>query len=361
MRPGLPPPCPPAPHVTLLPLVPSYCSSILNSILVTGAAGFVGFHVAHRLLEQGHRVVGLDNLTDYYSVDLKRQRVAELAKLPGFEFAHVDVADRHALEQICQRQPLTRCVHLAAQPGVRYSLENPAAYVDSNLVGFGNILEAARHGRWQHLVYASSSSVYGANTKVPFAVDDRVDHPINLYAATKKANELMAHAYAHLFRLPTTGLRFFTVYGPWGRPDMAVWKFTEAIDAGRPIDVYNQGRMERDFTYIDDIVAGVLAVLESPPTASEGHDSVPYRLYNIGNHQPEKLETLIAAIESALGKKAERRMLPMQPGDMLRTYADIDSLRDEHGFEPTTPLRDGVQRFVDWYREWKSTSTAFQS
>lgn len=327
-----------------------------SSILVTGAAGFVGFHVAQQLLEAGHRVIGIDNLSPYYSVQLKQQRITELQKLSGFEFAKIDLADRAAVDAACRGQEIDRCIHLAAQPGVRYSLENPAAYVDSNLVGFANVLEAARDGQWRHPVYASSSSVYGANTKVPFAVEDRVDHPINLYAATKKANELMAHAYAHLFRIPTTGLRFFTVYGPWGRPDMAVWKFTAAIDAGEPIDVYNQGRMERDFTYVDDIVRGVLRVLEAPPPATDS--APPYRLYNIGNNRPEQLETLIAAIESALGKQANRRMLPMQPGDMLRTYADIDSIRADHGFQPTTSLDEGVRRFVQWYQQWKQSQAA---
>lgn len=343
------PKCP----INLFPTLISRPISVtsVKQILVTGAAGFIGYHVARRLAELGNHVVGLDNLSAYYSVELKQERVAELCQVDGFEFVRGDLADRDFVGQLLKTYEFNRCIHLAAQAGVRYSLEAPAAYVDSNLVAFANVLEAARDGGWEHLVYASSSSVYGANSKVPFSVEDRVDHPINLYAATKKANELMAYAYAHLFQIPMTGLRFFTVYGPWGRPDMAVWKFTEAIEAGRPIDVFNQGQMERDFTYIDDIVGGVLSVLGSPPAAGDG--AVPHRVYNIGNHRPEQLETLIAAIESALGKKAERRMLPMQPGDMLRTYADIDGIRRDHGFEPKTSIKEGVRKFVEWYRNWK--------
>lgn len=322
----------------------------MSKILVTGAAGFIGFHTAQRLLAAGRQVVGVDNLSPYYSVELKRRRLAELQKQPGFEFVELDLADRPAVDQLLSRETFAEAIHLAAQPGVRYSLENPSAYVDSNVVGFGNLLEAARQQEWRHFVYASSSSVYGANRDVPFSVDHPVDHPINLYAATKKANELMAHAYSHLFKLPMTGLRFFTVYGPWGRPDMAVWKFTEAILQGRPIDVYNRGQMERDFTYVDDIVTGVATVLASPPEASG--ETAPYKVYNIGNNRPEPLEKLIAAIESACGKQAERNLLPMQPGDMLRTYADIDALQRDHGFKPSTSIEEGVARFVDWYRSY---------
>ncbi|MEM8864351.1 MAG: NAD-dependent epimerase/dehydratase family protein [Planctomycetota bacterium] len=324
------------------------------------------------MLAQGQQVVGVDNLSPYYSVELKQRRIAELtgdqpAGNGSFEFVEADIADRPAMDQLFAEHEFDQAVHLAAQPGVRYSLENPSAYVDSNLVGFGNLLEAARNQQWKHFVFASSSSVYGANRQVPFSVDHSVDHPINLYAATKKANELMAHSYSHLFDLPTTGLRFFTVYGPWGRPDMAVWKFTEAILAGRPIDVYNRGQMERDFTYVDDIVTGVVTVLGSPPDSmdadsadpsSTGPNSAgagpPYRIYNIGNNQPEPLEKLIATIESALGEKAERNLLPMQPGDMLRTYADIDTLHRDHGFQPSTPLEEGIAAFVDWYQSYRN-------
>ncbi|MCX8107417.1 MAG: NAD-dependent epimerase [Verrucomicrobiae bacterium] len=330
-------------------------------ILVTGAAGFIGFHLARRLLQRGDTVVGLDNLNDYYDVSLKKARLALLDGNSNFEFARLDLADRPAMERLFATGRFDRVVHLAAQAGVRYSLVNPHAYVDSNLLGFMNILEGCRRHPVQHLVYASSSSVYGANTKLPFSVHDNVDHPLSLYAATKKANELMAHTYSHLYNLPTTGLRFFTVYGPWGRPDMAMFKFTRAILAGEPIDVYNHGRMQRDFTYIDDIVEGVVRVLDRIPTGNPDWDGsapdpgtsrAPYRIYNIGNHRPVELLYLIDLLERALGKRAERRLLPMQPGDVPTTFADIDDLRLDTGFVPLTPIEEGVSKFVAWYREY---------
>ncbi|MEX0726809.1 MAG: NAD-dependent epimerase [Planctomycetaceae bacterium] len=333
----------------------------MSTYLVTGAAGFIGFHVARRLLERGDRVVGLDNVNDYYSVQLKRDRLAILEGNGNFSFEEVDLADRAGLEKPFAQNEFKAVIHLAAQAGVRYSLENPSAYVSSNLVGFGNILELCRHHRLGHLVYASSSSVYGANRRMPFSVHDNVDHPLSLYAATKKANELMAHTYSHLFGLPTTGLRFFTVYGPWGRPDMAVFKFTKAILAGKPIDVYNDGQMRRDFTYIDDIVAGILRVTETIPTpnpewSAEQPDPscsfAPYRVYNIGNNRPVELMHLIAVLEQAIGKPAAKNMLPMQPGDVLETYADISDLERDVGFRPTTSIEEGVKRFVEWYREY---------
>lgn len=321
----------------------------MRRILVTGAAGFIGFHTCKRLLAAGAHVTGVDNLNDYYRVDLKRSRLASLSA-SGFEFRELDLADRAGTSMLATETKFDACVHLAAQAGVRYSLENPSAYIDSNLVAFGNVLEMARSQSWGHLVFASSSSVYGANRKAPFSEQDRVDNPINLYAATKKANELMANAYSHLYRLPMTGLRFFTVYGPWGRPDMAVWKFTKAVLDGCPIPVYNHGKMERDFTYIDDIVRGVTKVLASPPGDAGGPP--PIRIYNIGNNQPEQLETLIACIERACGTEAKRDLLPMQAGDMIRTSANIDALKSDFGFQPATKLQDGVDRFVDWYRTW---------
>ncbi|MBL8482612.1 MAG: NAD-dependent epimerase [Rhodocyclaceae bacterium] len=328
-------------------------------VLVTGSAGFIGMHCAQRLLARGDTVVGLDNLNDYYDPALKHARLAQLETAPLFRFERMDVADGAALAALFAREKFDRVVHLAAQAGVRYSLENPHAYVQSNLVGFTNVLEACRHHACAHLVYASSSSVYGGNRRLPFSEHDSVDHPVSLYAATKKANELMAHTYSHLFGLPTTGLRFFTVYGPWGRPDMALFKFTRAILAGEAIDVYGQGAMQRDFTYIDDIVEGVLRALDRAPAPDAGFDTqnpdaarswAPYRVFNIGNHAPVGLMDFIAALETAIGRKAAMRMLPMQPGDVQATYADIGELQSWCGFAPGTPIDVGVGRFVAWYR-----------
>lgn len=330
-------------------------------ILLTGAAGFIGSTAAHRLLARGDTVVGLDNLNDYYDVRLKEDRLARLLPHPGFGFVKMDVADRPGIERLFAEGGFDRVIHLAAQAGVRYSLKNPHAYVDSNLVGFMNILEGCRHARVQHLVYASSSSVYGGNTKMPFSEADSVDHPVSMYAATKKANELMAHTYSHLFGLPTTGLRFFTVYGPWGRPDMALFLFTKAILEGRPIDVFNHGNMQRDFTYVDDIVEGVIRVLDRPaepdpafdPLApNPGTGSAPYRVFNIGNHDPVPLLDFIAAIEEALGRKAQKNLLPLQDGDVPATYADVDALSAWTGFAPKTDIRTGIGRFVAWYRDY---------
>jgi UDP-glucuronate 4-epimerase len=328
-------------------------------ILVTGAAGFIGSHVALRLLARGDTVIGLDNLNDYYDVSLKEARLARLTSQPGFRFVKLDVADREGMATVFQQERPQRVVHLAAQAGVRYSLQNPHAYIDSNLVGFMNILEGCRHTNVEHLVYASSSSVYGGNTRMPFSEHDNIDHPVSLYAATKKANELMAHTYSHLFRVPTTGLRFFTVYGPWGRPDMALFLFTRAILDGRPIDVFNHGRMVRDFTYVDDIVEGVIRVVDRPADPNPAFDAAspdpatsnaPYRVFNIGNSQPTPLADYIEAIEDALGKKAEKNYLPMQPGDVPATSANTDELDAWVGFKPGTPVREGVRRFVAWYR-----------
>jgi UDP-glucuronate 4-epimerase len=329
-------------------------------VLVTGAAGFIGAHVSAALLDRGDEVVGFDNVNDYYDPTLKEARLARLDQRNGFEFFRGDLADRSALDAAFDRSP-DRVVHLAAQAGVRYSLKNPHAYVDSNIRGTLNVLEACRQRGTDHLVYASSSSVYGANTSMPFSVHDNVDHPVSLYAASKKANELMAHTYSHLFGIPTTGLRFFTVYGPWGRPDMALFLFTRAILEGRPIDVFNEGRMRRDFTYIDDISEGVVKVLENvaSPNPSWSGDSpdpatstAPYRLYNIGNHSPVELMAFIRAIEQALGKRADINLLPMQPGDVAATYADIDDLARDVGFSPATPIEVGIGHFVDWYRQY---------
>jgi len=328
-------------------------------VLVTGAAGFIGFHTASRLLDRGDAVVGLDNLNDYYDVSLKHARLERLSAHQRFRFEKLDLAKRDDIAALFAREKFDRVIHLAAQAGVRYSLQNPFAYIDSNLTGFTSILEGCRHNGVQHLVYASSSSVYGANEATPFSVHQNVDHPMSLYAATKKANELMAHCYSHLYRLPTTGLRFFTVYGPWGRPDMAMFLFTRAILAGKPIDVFNNGDMQRDFTYIDDIVEGVVRTCDNVATADPAWSgrqpdpatsSAPYRLYNIGNNHPEQLTRLIEVIEQALGKKAERNYLPMAPGDVRATYADVEDLVRDVGFQPATPLEVGVQRFVDWYR-----------
>ena len=334
----------------------------MAKILVTGAAGFIGYHTAARLLARGDIVVGLDSLSDYYDVSLKEARLARLRPNKRFRFEHLDVADRAAMPALFARERFDRVVHLAAQAGVRYSLQNPHAYVDANVVGFMNILEGCRHNPVEHLVYASSSSVYGANTQMPFAVHDNVDHPVSLYAATKKANELMAHCYSHLYGIPTTGLRFFTVYGPWGRPDMALFLFTKAILEGRAIDVFNHGRMQRDFTYIDDIVEGVVRVTDTTAMpnakwAGEMPDPAtsraPYRVYNIGNNSPVELGRMIEVLEDALGRTAKKRMLDMQPGDVRRTYADIDALQQAVGFRPSTPIETGVQRFVDWYMGWR--------
>ena len=330
-------------------------------VLVTGAAGFIGFHVCQRLLARGDEVVGLDNINDYYDVNLKLARLAQLQSQAGFGFARLDLQEREALEALFREHRFAAVINLAAQAGVRYSLENPRAYIDSNIVGFTNILECCRHHDVGHLVYASSSSVYGMNTSMPFSIHDNVDHPISLYAASKKANELMAHTYSHLFGLPTTGLRFFTVYGPWGRPDMALFLFTRAILAGEPIKVFNNGRMQRDFTYIDDIVEGVVRVMDKTATPNPdwdgarpdpGTSSAPYRLYNIGNNNPVKLTEFIDAIEQALGMPAERELLPMQPGDVAATYANIDDLVADVDYRPQTPIQVGIDNFVAWYREY---------
>ncbi len=330
-------------------------------VLVTGAAGFIGSTTSLRLLARGDQVVGLDNLNDYYSVQLKQDRLARLQTSSGFRFVKLDVADREGMARLFSEEKFDRVIHLAAQAGVRYSLQNPHAYVDSNVVGFVNVLEGCRHGGVQHLVYASSSSVYGGNTKLPFSEHDSVDHPVSLYAATKKANELMAHTYSHLFGLPTTGLRFFTVYGPWGRPDMALFLFTKAILEGRPIDVFNHGQMQRDFTYVDDIVEGVVRVVDRVAEADPGYQAqrpdpgtsnVPFRVFNIGNHNPVPLLDFVAAIEDALGRKAEKNLLPLQDGDVPDTYADVDTLNDWVGFTPETTIQEGIAKFVAWYRDY---------
>ena len=330
-----------------------------TSILITGAAGFIGFHVARRLLKQGRPVVGLDNLNSYYDPALKRARLAELSSFPGFRFEEGDLADRLRVAALFAEHKFVHVVHLAAQPGVRHSLIDPHAYIDSNLVGFLNVLEGCRNTGCQHLVYASSSSVYGANTKVPFSTAENVDHPLSLYGATKKANELMAHAYAHLFNVPTTGLRFFTVYGPWGRPDMAIWLFTEAILQGKPIRLFDHGRMRRDFTYVDDVVESVVRLIERPATADSawsgetpnpGTSSAPWRVYNIGNHTPVAVTEVVRLIEEMLGRKAVRELLPMQPGDVPETCADVTDLEHAVGFRPDTSIAEGVRRFIDWYR-----------
>ncbi|MBA3845583.1 MAG: NAD-dependent epimerase [Planctomycetes bacterium] len=329
--------------------------------LVTGAAGFIGYHTCERLLARGDEVVGLDSVNDYYDPALKRARLARLAGKPGFSFVQLDIADRERIAALFAAQRFQRVVHLAAQAGVRYSITHPHAYVDANLVGFVNILEGCRHGGVEHLAYASSSSVYGLNATMPFSVHDVVDHPVSLYAATKKANELMAHVYSHLYRLPTTGLRFFTVYGPWGRPDMALFLFTKAILTGEPIQLFNHGKMRRDFTYVDDIVEGVVRVADrvaapdpawDPAKPDTGSSSAPYRVYNIGNNNPVELTRFVAAIESALGKKAVVEHLPMQPGDVPATAANVDDLKRDVGFSPATKIEEGVARFVRWYHEY---------
>ncbi|MHB0971035.1 MAG: NAD-dependent epimerase [Thermoanaerobaculia bacterium] len=333
----------------------------MKTILVTGAAGFIGYHLSERLLARGDRVVGFDNMNDYYDVSLKEARLARLEGREGFSFVRGDLADKPVMDALFERERPQVVVNLAAQAGVRYSLKNPQAYANSNIVGFVNILEGCRHHKVEHLVFASSSSVYGANTKMPFSVRDNVDHPVSLYAASKKANELMAHTYAHLFGVPSTGLRFFTVYGPWGRPDMALFLFTRAILEGKPIDVFNDGQMRRDFTYIDDIIEGVVRVIDRPaqPDPEWRGDApkpntsfAPWRVYNIGNHVPVELMRFIEVLETKLGKKAEKNFLPMQPGDVPATYADVADLSADTGFAPATPIEEGIAKFVEWYRAY---------
>lgn len=332
-------------------------------ILVTGAAGFIGSALSLRLLADGHRVVGIDNFNDYYDVDLKRARVARALENSSFSLYEVDVADKSAIFEAFKLESFDRVMHLAAQAGVRYSLDNPSAYIDANMHGFLNILEACREYPVQHLVYASTSSVYGANQAMPFSEHASTNHPVSLYAATKKANELMAHAYAHLFNIPTTGLRFFTVYGPWGRPDMALFKFTQKILAGEPIDVYGFGEQSRDFTYIDDVVEGIVRTLDNPAITSDQWDALnpdpslagsPYRIYNIGSNSPQPLMRYIEVLEQCLGKEAKKNMLPMQPGDVKNTYADVSDLIADVNYKPNTSIEEGVQNFVDWYRKYFS-------
>lgn len=333
----------------------------MAKVLVTGAAGFIGYHLVKRLLKRGDSVLGIDNLNEYYDVTLKKARLANICDDPRFRFQRLDAADAEGMARLFEDEKPEIVAHLAAQAGVRYSLQNPRAYIDSNVVGFLNILEGCRHGKIGHLVYASSSSVYGANTKMPFSVCDNVDHPVSLYAASKKTNELMAHTYSHLYGIPTTGLRFFTVYGPWGRPDMALFLFTKAILNGHPIDVFNHGKMQRDFTYVDDIIEGLVRVMDRLPEPdprwsgdmpNPSTSMAPYRIYNIGNNKPVELMSLITVLEQCLGKTAEKRMCPMQPGDVVATYADCTELADEIGYSPSTPLEVGVQRFVQWYKEF---------
>ena len=331
----------------------------MKTLLVTGAAGFIGFHVSLRCLQSGMHVVGLDNLSEYYDVGLKHARLDRLCEFPNFEFVKLDLQDRRAIAELFEIRKFDKVIHLGAQAGVRYSVENPFVYVDSNVMGTLTVLEGCRRTGVSHLVYASSSSVYGSNTSQPFSVHDPVDHPLSLYAATKKANEMMAHSYAHLYGLPTTGLRFFTAYGPWGRPDMALFKFTKAIIDGKTIDVYNEGKMKRDFTYVDDIATAVLLVLDQIPVANAlwnsdrpdpGSSSAPFRIYNVGNQQPTELTRFIEVLEEAIGIKAKKNMLPIQPGDVLDTFADVDCLKEAVGFCPSTPIELGIQRFVEWYR-----------
>ncbi len=335
-----------------------------KKVLITGVAGFIGFHLAHRLLNEGYSVVGIDNLNDYYDVNLKKDRLEQLAPFSGLEFHKIDLSRLDDLTALFQSQTIDVVINLAAQAGVRYSLENPHAYVDTNLVGFVNLLECCRHFHVKHLVFASSSSVYGANTKMPFSVHDNVDHPVSLYAATKKSNELMAHTYSHLYGLPATGLRFFTVYGPWGRPDMALFLFTRAILAGKSIQVFNHGNMQRDFTYIDDIIEGVFRVMKTYPQPDPnwsgmdpdpGTSYVPYRIYNIGNNRPVALTRFIEVLEEHLGKTAEKEFMDMQPGDVPATSADIDDLYNAVGFKPVTSIEEGIARFVEWYRAYYKT------
>ncbi|MDR3465407.1 MAG: NAD-dependent epimerase [Xanthobacteraceae bacterium] len=332
-----------------------------QTILVTGAAGFIGFHVAQRLLQAGRRVVGVDNLNDYYDPALKQARLNVLRNDERFRFSRLDLADAAATAALFGDEAFPVVIHLAAQAGVRYSLQNPQAYIAANLQGFGNVLEGCRHNGCRHLLFASSSSVYGANTKLPFSVHDNVDHPVSLYAATKKSNELMAHSYSHLFRLPTTGLRFFTVYGPWGRPDMAMYIFAKAILEGKPIKLFNHGRMQRDFTYVDDIVEAIVRLVERPPQGDPAWSgdrpdpstsAAPWRIYNIGNNKPEELMHVVAVLERALGREAVKELAPMEPGDVPATYADVDDLMRDVGFRPSTSIEDGVGRFVQWYKDY---------
>ena len=337
-----------------------------DPILVTGAAGFIGYHVASRLLDRGSSVLGIDNLNDYYDVRLKTARLEQLSHVPNFRFEKLDLADRAAVAQLFGEHKFSRVIHLAAQAGVRYSLDKPHAYAEANLVAFLNMLEGCRHHGCRHLVYASSSSVYGANARTPFRTSDNVDHPLSFYGATKKANELMAHAYAHLFALPASGLRFFTVYGPWGRPDMAMWLFTSAILEGRPIKLFNHGKMRRDFTYIDDVAEAVVCLVNRPPAGNpawsgEAPDPAssraPWRVYNIGNHRPVEVEHLVRVIEAATGRAAVRELLPMQPGDVVETCADVTDLQSEVGFVPSTTIEEGVRRFVAWYGDYTGKSS----
>ncbi|WP_407178836.1 NAD-dependent epimerase [Bradyrhizobium sp. STM 3562] len=332
------------------------------SVLVTGAAGFIGFHVAQRLLQAGRRVVGIDNLNSYYDPALKQARLDILGNHPSFSFQKLDLADRPAISELFARHRFAVVIHLAAQAGVRYSLQNPHAYVDANLAGFMNVLEGCRHTGCHHLLFASSSSVYGANTKLPFSVHDNVDHPVSLYAASKKANELMAHAYSHLYRIPTTGLRFFTVYGPWGRPDMAMFIFAKAIIEGQPIKLFNNGQMRRDFTYVDDVTDALVRLIDRAPQGKAtwsgaapdpASSAAPWRIYNIGNNKPEELTRVVAILEEELGRKAVKEFLPMQPGDVPATYADIDDLARDVGFRPATSVEEGIRRFVAWYRSYR--------
>jgi UDP-glucuronate 4-epimerase len=322
-----------------------------QAILVTGAAGFIGFHVARRLLAEGHHIVGLDNLNSYYDPALKQSRLDLLRPDPRFRFLQVDLADRSSIARLFAEHRFPTVIHLAAQAGVRYSIDHPHAYADANLEGFVNILEGCRHSECRHLIYASSSSVYGANTKLPFSVADRTDHPISLYAATKRANELMAHSYSHLYRLPVTGLRFFTIYGPWGRPDMAIFAFTRAIVEGKPIKLFNHGRMRRDFTHIDDVARVVSGLVNRVPGDNIAAGNAPARIYNVGNHHPEELLHVVALLEKELGRPAQKDMLPMQPGDVLDTFADIGDLMRDAGFKPATTIEDGIRDFVAWYRD----------
>ena len=330
------------------------------AVLVTGAAGFIGMHLCQRLLARGAQVIGIDNLNDYYSVQLKRDRLATL-RGSAFTFEKVDFSDHAELENSLSGKEFDRIVHLGAQAGVRYSLTNPRAYIEANIAGHLNMMEVARHRQTVHMVYASSSSVYGGNDNLPFCVDDRVDQPVSLYAATKKSDELMSETYAHLYRLPMTGLRFFTVYGPWGRPDMAMWLFTKAILTGEPVAIFNHGKMRRDFTYVDDIVSGVVAVLDNPPAddgaGKAGGSTKPHALYNIGNNRPEELNRMIDVLEDALGKKATRDLQPIQPGDVPATAADISAIQRDLGFEPTTTIEEGIPKFVDWYRNYHGIET----
>lgn len=320
-----------------------------QAVLVTGVAGFIGFHVARRLLADGRCVVGLDNINSYYDPALKHARLDLLLKQAQFHFVQADLADRSAIASIFERHQFDRVVHLAAQAGVRYSLSHPHSYADSNLQGFINLIEGCRHNGCAHLVYASSSSVYGANTKMPFSVDDRTDHPVSLYAATKKANEVMAYSYSHLYGLPVTGLRFFTIYGPWGRPDMAIFMFTKAILEGTPIKMFNHGKMRRDFTYVDDVIRVISRVIDQSPVRDAG--AAPARIYNVGNSRPEELAHVVAVLEKALGRAAKKEMLPMQPGDVMETFADVGDLMCDTGFRPQTPIEDGIGEFVAWYRQ----------